>query len=63
MDIRELTEQILAAMEADENTGICLQCGNEQGGCEPDARKRKCDACGALAVYGAEECVLMLGGF
>ena len=38
-----------------ENPGFCLVCGDEQGGCEPDARKYKCEACGEKAVYGAEE--------
>lgn len=42
--------------------GICLACGNEQGGCEPDARGYECESCGAHKVYGAEE-VVMMGGF
>ena len=42
-----------------DNPGFCLKCGNEQEGCEPDARKYECEACGAKAVYGAEEVALM----
>jgi hypothetical protein len=38
-----------------DDPGFCLVCGNEQGGCEPDARRIKCEACGRHQVYGAEE--------
>ena len=38
-----------------DNPGFCIACGHEQGGCEPDARKYQCEACGENAVYGAEE--------
>jgi hypothetical protein len=41
------------------NPGICLACGEETDGCEPDARNYRCDSCGMMAVYGAEECLLM----
>ena len=43
------------------NDGLCLQCGSVQGGCEPDARKYKCEDCGKHTVYGAEEAVMVLG--
>jgi hypothetical protein len=43
-----------------DNPGFCLACGNEQGGCEPDARRYKCEACGSRQVYGAAELVLSL---
>jgi hypothetical protein len=38
-----------------DDPGFCIMCGNEQGGCEPDARRYKCESCGARQVYGAEE--------
>lgn len=38
-----------------DDPGFCLACGNEQGGCEPDARRYRCEACGERQVYGAEE--------
>jgi len=53
-------ERIIEAVEADDNIGFCVACGKEAEGCEPDARKYKCECCGVRAVYGAEE--LMLGG-
>lgn len=42
-----------------DNPGFCLACGEEQDGCEPDARQYPCDACGEKQVYGAEEILLM----
>ena len=47
------------AIAGDENAGLCLACGDECGGVEPDARKYKCEGCGAHKVYGAEELLLM----
>lgn len=43
-----------------DNPGFCIACGNEQEGCEPDARGYECEACGAKKVYGAEELALMI---
>tara|TARA_Y100000310_G_C20152577_1_gene565462 strand:+ start:339 stop:539 length:201 start_codon:yes stop_codon:yes gene_type:complete len=40
------------------NGGFCIKCGNEQEGCEPDARQYECEACGEKAVYGASELML-----
>lgn len=38
-----------------DNPGFCLACGEEADGCEPDARRYECEACGEKAVYGAQE--------
>lgn len=43
-----------------DNPGFCLACGNEQDGCEPDAREYECEACGEHEVYGAEELMMEL---
>ena len=40
------------------NPGICKACGEDQDGCEPDARNYTCEACGAAEVFGAEELML-----
>jgi len=40
--------------------GMCIACRNAQSGCEPDARRYKCEACGEKEVYGPHE-FLMLG--
>ncbi len=53
-------ERVMAAVQADDNTGFCKACGADQSGCEPDARNVKCEACGACEVYGSEECLIGL---
>lgn len=42
------------------NYGLCLNCGEEADGCEPDARKYTCECCGEQQVYGATEVVMMI---
>jgi hypothetical protein len=51
-------EQVVGAVERDDDTGICVLCGHEQDGCEPDARKYACESCGRKAVFGAEELLM-----
>lgn len=53
-------ERVTAAVEDDDYTGFCRACGAERDNTEPDARQYKCDACGAPAVYGAEELLIEL---
>uniref|UniRef100_A0A6M3LTN7 Uncharacterized protein n=1 Tax=viral metagenome TaxID=1070528 RepID=A0A6M3LTN7_9ZZZZ len=52
--------QIISAAQRDDYTGICVLCGGEQGGCEPDARAYWCEGCGGNGVYGAEELIIRL---
>ena len=52
-------DTVIALVEADDNLGLCRACGEEAYGVEPDARKYKCESCGAREVYGAEELLLM----
>ena len=56
-------DQVLDAVESGEYIGICLACGNEQEGVEPDARGYECEHCGAMKVCGAEEILLSAGVF
>jgi hypothetical protein len=46
-------------LNLNEYIGICRECGYEQCGCEPDARKYKCEDCGAKQVFGTEELLQM----
>jgi hypothetical protein len=39
--------------------GFCRGCGAEHDGCEPDARNYPCEECGANAVFGLEELLMM----
>jgi len=41
-----------------DNVGFCIACGSEAEGCEPDARRYKCEACGEMKVYGASELLM-----
>ena len=51
---------VMAAVERDDCTGFCIACGQEQSGCEPDARRVECESCGEKKVYGAEELLLRI---
>ncbi len=46
-------DRIMSMAEADDNEGICLACGEDASGVEPDARKYECESCGEPRVYGA----------
>ncbi len=56
MDIRD----IMDAIEEDDNIGFCLACEEEHQDVEPDARNYECEYCGAMQVFGAEECLMMV---
>jgi hypothetical protein len=43
-----------------DNPGFCLACGKEAEGVEPDAERYRCEACGSMRVYGAEQLLIML---
>lgn len=58
----ELENAIHRSHTGTDNPGFCLSCGNEQDGCEPDARNYECEECGARKVFGAEE-ILMMGEY
>jgi hypothetical protein len=55
-------ERIMEAVEAQfttlDNPGFCISCGEDAEGCEPDARRYKCDSCGERSVFGAEELLI-----
>jgi hypothetical protein len=55
MPAKVTLEQVLEAVEADDNLGFCLACG-----VEPDAQRYTCEACGAPKVYGAEELLIRM---
>ena len=52
-------EQVMAAVEQDDNIGICTACGEEATGVEPDAEHYECEVCGKNEVFGAEQLMLM----
>ena len=58
-DAVKLLDLAMAACEEADNLGYCTECGEEHSGIEPDACEYVCESCGADAVCGAEEIVLM----
>ena len=54
----EIPESEFRAM-VDDSGGLCVACGEEASGVEPDARKLECEGCGRAAVYGLEELLMM----
>lgn len=53
-------KRVMKLAEMDDYRGVCIACGKEVRGVEPDARRYECEKCGKDKVYGAEELVLML---
>lgn len=61
-DIPDATlDRAMQLLEVDSLDGICLNCGFEPYGVEPDTRRRICEGCKKPTVFGAEEIVLMGG--
>jgi hypothetical protein len=55
-----LTKERIISACSEDYTGLCVNCGSEHSGIEPDARGYKCDDCEQLTVYGAEELMIRL---
>jgi hypothetical protein len=59
-DEKILATAELAAVSLD-CTGLCLICGVENDGVEPDARRYFPEARGSKQVYGVEELIIAIG--
>jgi len=53
-------DQIMSAVDEDDNIGFCIFCGAEHDGVEPDARNNKCEQCGNTEVFGAAEILIQV---
>lgn len=51
-------DRVIELVQEDDGAGLCIYCGNDQYGCEPDARRYPCESCGFDGVYGAEELLI-----
>ena len=49
-----VVEMVEAAISDMTSPGICLGCGQDADGVEPDARRYRCEDCRENKVYGAE---------
>ena len=56
----QILDRAMEMSGEDNNEGICLTCGAETDGVEPDARAVPCGSCGAHNVYGAEAIIIRL---
>ena len=54
----QMTEDEYSSLSED-YTGLCIFCGEEHSGKEPDASKDECEACNKRGVYGMEELIIM----
>jgi len=53
----EITEALYAELN-ESCGGFCIECRDQAYGVEPDARRYRCENCGADAVYGVEELLI-----
>lgn len=54
-------DQVMELVMADNNVGVCIDCGTEHDCCEPDARHYECFECHTNTVFGASELLFMIG--
>ena len=59
MQFKPCLEELMTAVESDDNAGFCLACGDDAYGVEPDARQYQCERCDARKVYGCEQLLIM----
>jgi hypothetical protein len=55
-------ERVIEAAQADDGAGMCVACGADTSGVEPDARYYRCESCGMKGVFGAEELIFYVEG-
>lgn len=53
--VDRVAEAVQRRMSSLDNPGFCLACGHEAEGVEPDACEYECEACGEMAVMGADD--------
>ena len=53
-------DRVIELVEQDDCMGICLACGEDAYGVEPDAWKYPCESCQKDEVYGADEILMMM---
>ena len=56
--IKRVVDLVETQFSSLSNPGICIACGEDQEGCEPDAEKYTCESCNDSTVYGAEQLLI-----
>ena len=59
VDEKVTVSRVEAMLRADDNEGICVLCGADASGVEPDAEAYTCEICNQEGVYGAEQLLLL----
>ena len=54
----EMTQNEFTECDND-NAGLCIFCGEQADGVEPDARQYTCEICDKRGVYGFQELLMM----
>jgi predicted RNA-binding Zn-ribbon protein involved in translation (DUF1610 family) len=54
-----ITEMARESMFGTEDNGICISCGADAYGVEPDAENYTCKSCGEEAVFGGEQLLFL----
>lgn len=60
IDMDHVMDAVERSMFSLDNPGICVKCGAERDGCEPDAQNYECYDCGERAVMGAEMLLVVM---
>jgi len=60
MNAKLTLSRVMKAVEADNNSGFCINCGAKVTGVEPDARNYTCGKCHEPKIFGAEEILMMV---
>jgi hypothetical protein len=58
--IKRVVDLVETQFSSLSNPGICIACGEDQEGCEPDAEKYTCESCNDSTVYGAEQLLIYM---
>ena len=60
LTLDRITDAVERRFHSLDDPGFCIACGAEVDGVEPDAERYRCEVCGNMAVYGAEELLIYL---
>jgi len=58
--LERITNLMEESMFGISDEGICIACGEDAYGIEPDAERYECEGCGEKKVFGAESLLYMV---
>ena len=60
LDADAVIDAVKREMFGMDNPGFCIECGEENDGCEADAEEYECACCEEHAVFGAAELLMYI---